>query len=192
MKRHLALALILTAPLLLQGCGEGGHKLIDPPAFVYPDQSTPKNTLLRMAAAVERRDSVVTASVYADGYEGSSSDLTDPNSTTLQFFKSDEVRAVGEMARSNSIHLIEMDLGVTAGWLQYHNVSDPVGWVTIQIPNFQIYVNDTVEGEYRTSSPTQGETHVFEFTLKPTTPDPTSPTDTTWTIIQWVESRASL
>jgi hypothetical protein len=187
------MALVLTAPLLLSGCGDDGPgKLIDPPIVVAPDRSTPKNTLLRMNFAVEHRDSVITESVYADDYQGSSIDLTDPIAATLQFTRSDEVRAVGAMATSSSIIQISMDLYSPTGWFQSHDAADPPGWVTIQIPSFNIYINDLNGGEYLARAPSNGVTQVFEYTLKPTTPDSSSPTDTTWTIVRWTESRASL
>ena len=193
MKRHLALLLILAAPLFLQGCGKDTNdKLIGPQLIVYPDRSTPKNTVLRMSMAVGNRDSVVTASVYADEYQGSSVDMTDPGSPTLEFVKSDEVRAVGTMAKSSSISSVEMEFYTPASWQELHYGADPSEWVTIQIPNFRIYVNDLTQGEYQVQAPSSGVTHIFEYTLKPTAPDPASPTDTTWTIVRWKESRIGL
>ena len=179
--------------MVLLGCGSStGRRIIDPPVFVYPDQSTPKHTVLRMAAAVVRRDSVMTDSVYADDYEGTSIDLRDPSPETLTFTKADEIGAVGAMARSSSIISVVMDLGLPAGWNEIHYASDPPGWIAVQIPAYSIYVNDTVQGEYQTQSPAPGETILFELTLKPITPAPSSPTDTTWTIVRWVESRDHL
>lgn len=186
--RLVVIALVLAAPLVVLGCGKDGPIEPEPAKpFVYSDRSTPDNTLFRMTQAVSRRDSVVTASVYADDYQGSSTDMTDPNPTTLQFNKTDEVRAVAGMASSSTITAIVMDLFPNTTWFHTHYVADPVGWITIQVPYYTIYVNDIVAGEYETRSPASGRTSVFEFTLKPTTPDATSPTDTTWTIVRWKE-----
>jgi len=193
-KRLLAIALVSTVPLLVLGCGgdtptkpRGGDRL-----FVFPDRSTPNNTILRMEIAFSARDSVVTASVYSDNYEGSSDDFTDPTAVHLTFTKADEVRVVAELARSTSIVQSNVDLGISSGWFHTHYVTDPAGWVSIQVPAFSIYVNDAARGEYATSSPSPGVTQIFEFTLEPTTPDPSSPTDTTWTIVRWVESRSHI
>lgn len=190
---RLAIVLVLAAPLLFLGCG--GDTPTKPKTsqyILYPIRSTPKNAVLYMAVAFANRDTVRTDSVYADDYEGASTDLTDLSPTTFVFFKSDEIRALGNMARSNSITLVQMDLGSPAGWLQVHNLADPPDWTTIQVPSFHIYVNDTVEGELSVRAPASGQINVFEFTLRPTTPDPTSPTDTTWAIVRWRESRAQL
>jgi len=145
-----------------------------------------------MSMAVGNRDSVVTASVYADEYQGSSIDMTDPNAVTLQFTKGDEVRVVGAMAMSSSITFVKMDLYVQASWLQTHDAGDPPGWATIQIPSYRIQINDLIEGDYLVQAPSSGISQIFEYTLKPTTPDSSSPTDTTWTIVRWTESRAQL
>jgi len=185
---HLPLALVLLAPLLLQGCGK---EIVEPepPVFTYPDRSTPKNTVMRMAAAFERRDSVVTGSVYSDTYEGSSTDNYPFPGETLTFTRADEVRTVGAMALANRVY-VDMELYSFATWRQIHYAGDPTGWVTLQIPYFRISVQDT-HGDGFNVNPTYNETWVFEFTLEPT-PDSSSPTDTTWTIVRWTESRASL
>lgn len=179
--------------MILLGCGKDAPT--KPPSqtpFVYPTRSTPENALLYMAAAFERRDSVRTDSVYADEYEGSSVDMTDPIPLVFHFPESDEVRIVSKMSQSSSISFIRVDFGSTNTWLRSHTVADPPEWVTLQIPSFIIEVHDAIEGEFRTSAPSPGVTQVFEFTLKPTTPDSTSPTDTTWVIVRWVESRSQL
>jgi len=190
-KARLATVLAVAAPLIFLGCGkdDGPIKPPTPQPIVYPDQSTPKNTVLRMSMAVANRDSVVTASVYADDYEGSSNDLDGPIPEAFTFTKADEIRVIGAMALSNSIVSVDMDLGHPATWFQHHFVSDPPDWVTIEVPGYRIYVNDVDLGEFGMQSPSAGETRIFEFRLRPTTPDSTSPTDTTWTIVRWTEIR---
>jgi len=192
-KRHLALALILTAPLLLQGCGSDTPTKPKPtPGPTYPVRSTPKSAVLYMSIAYANRDSVRTDSVYAGEYTGSSTDMTDPGSETLSFTKSDEVRHVGAMALSSDITYVVMDLNPPATWLEVPYVTDPADWVTIQIPSFRIEVLDVHGNGFLTQAPSNGETHLFEFTLKPTTPDPSSPTDTTWSVVRWTEFRSQL
>jgi hypothetical protein len=192
MMRRLVFAIALAAPLAIDGCGKDGPgKIVEPQRDLYPDRSTPTNTLIRLASAFARRDSVVTASVYADDYDGSSIDMTDPNADTLSFNRGDEVRAVGAMALSGGIYFTRMELYSQATWSQFHNVTDPPNWITIQIPHFTIEIRDASGADFTATSESPGDTWIFEFTLKPT-PDTSSPTDTTWTIARWVESRAHL
>ena len=179
-------------PLVLLGCGKDDvvTKPILPTPIVYPVRSTPENALLYMMMAFENRDSVRTDSVYAEDYVGTSLDLVDPNPETLTFTKSDEVHIVGTLARSSSIVATHV-LSIQSSWFRTNYASNPPGWATIQIPIFAVYVNDVVNGEYQMRIPLSGESWIFEFTLEPTIPDPSSPTDTTWQIVRWVESRTN-
>lgn len=189
MKRPLAIALILAlaALLLLVGCGKKNPVKVEPEKpYVYPDQSTPEKTLLRMAAAFARRDSVMTDSVYADNYEGTSTDMV-PIPTTYTFTKLDEISVVAALARSSAITFVNVDFKPPATWFKTHYVSDPPELITIQIPSFQVDVYGGFDG-FTARSPAAGETWIFEFTLRGT-PDVSSPTDTTWTIVKWVEVR---
>ena len=173
------------------GCGkkDGPLKPIPPAPIVYPDRSTPENALLYMTIAFSNRDSVRTDSIYADDYEGTSTDLIDPSQPTFVFAKSDEIKVVAAMAQSSSITYVNVDFKHPNTWASFHYATDPPEWVTIQIPNFIIEVHELTDG-FTARSPASGETWIFEFTLKPTTPDLSSPTDTTWQIVRWVESRS--
>src|SRR6202008_3783079 len=119
-------------------------------------------------------------SVYDDSYEGSSTDLTDPSSVAFTFTKADEVRIVGALALSTSILRTQINLGLAGGWIHTHYASDPPGWIAVQVPAYSIHINDLANGEYEVRSPGIGRMQTLEFTLQPTSPDPTSPTDTTW------------
>jgi len=173
------------------GCIFSPHKDDDPPppkVIVYPKLDSPKNAILFLTIAWSNRDSVMIDSVYADDYAGNSIDLTDPTPETLPFTKSDEKRAVHQMAESQSIVTVSMDFGVQGGWHEDHYASDPPDWRYVQIPAANIYVNDAVLGEYRAQYPEPGKTWIFEFKVKPVpngTPDPV------WKIVEWVESRAT-
>ena len=182
---RLGIVLVLAATFVVMGCGKDPVKPEPAKPFVYPDRSTPDNTLRRMTFAFANRDTGVTASVYADDYEGTSTDMV-YSPTTLTFTRADEVKVVEAMAGS-SITTIGCDFYSPATWVHTHYSADPVGWVTIQVPDYNIYLYDSVRGEFQTRSPSSGMIHFFEFTLKPTTPDATSPTDTTWTIVRWKE-----
>jgi hypothetical protein len=144
-----------------------------------------------MAAAFEERDSVVTDSVYDDAYQGSSTDQADPGGgTTLTFSKADEVRIVASMAGSASITFVDADLKSPNTWVRTSYASDPPDWVVLQISNWRIEVRDLARGEYAASSFDSFGGSLMEFTFKPTTPDASSPTDTTWTIIRWREVKS--
>lgn len=86
-----------------------------------------------MAAGFEMRDSVVTASVYDDAYQGSSTDNTDPGSATLTFSKADEVAVVTHMQESRSITLVDVDLSSPSTWVRSSYASDSLGWATLYL-----------------------------------------------------------
>ena len=183
------MALILAAPLFLQGCDK---KIVDPPlpqpGIAYPSRSTPKNAILYLTTAFAKRDSVRTDSIYADDYLGSSTDMTDPGSVTLTFTKGDEVRIVGRLALNQQITFVEMDFKSPDSWNETHYLNDPAEWVTVQIPHFKITVLAGSGNGIVANSDASGETWIFEFTVKPTT----GPSGTTYQIVRWVESRSQL
>lgn len=141
-----------------------------------------------MQTAWESRDSVRIDSVYAIEYQGSSLDQGDPNSGTLRYAKSDEVRVVGEMARSLEIVAVDMNLSSPSTWFFTHNASDPPGWVTVTIRFFTITVDLSNMTTHRASTADRTDLWLFDFTLKPI-PDSASPTDTTWQVVRWNEVR---
>jgi len=187
--RHFAIALVLAAPLFLEGCGDDNPTKPEPsPGIVYPIRSTPKNAVLYLAVAFANRDSVATDSVYADDYEGSSVDMLDPVAGTLTFTKADEVRAVGGLALDQHITFVEMDLKSLDSWNETHYANDPSDWVTVQIPHFKITVFASSGEGFVANSDASGETWIFEFTVKPTN----GPSGTTYQVVRWVESRTQL
>ena len=186
--KRLLLALILSAPPAMVGCGDGTPTKPKPnpnPGVVYPIRSTPKNAVLYLVVAFANRDSVATDSVYADDYEGTSTDMTDPGSVTLTFTKGDEVRAVGGLALDQHITFVEMDLKSLDSWNETHYANDPSDWVTVQIPHFKITVFASSGEGFVANSDASGETWIFEFTVKPTN----GPSGTTYQVVRWVESR---
>jgi len=189
--RHIIFALSLCLIWVLGGgCifspkRGGGTPPKDP--VVYPPLNSPKNAVWFFQTAWSARDSTMIDSVYTDDYTGTSTDLTDTSPTTLDFVKSDEVRAVGAMALSQSIVRADMDLGPRENWDETHYLGDPPDWQTVQIRDFSIYVTDVI-GEFRVKSTGSGETWVFEFTMRPDGPAG----EQVWKIVRWVENRQKI
>ena len=193
--RHFAVWLCLVG-MVGSGCifspdkGKGKDPPKDP--ITYPARNTPAGSILYLTIAWSNRDSVRIDSVYASDYEGSSVDLTDnAGSTTLVFRKSDEVHTVGALARSSEINYTNMNFNLASTWTEVQYSSDPPEWVTVQIPQFKIEVRDIHDVGYAATSPADGETWIFEFTLRPTYPNGPSALPV-WEIVRWVESRAKL
>jgi len=67
---------------------------------------------------------------------------------------------------------------------RFTDVGDPPGWATILVANPRIEIDDQPVSY---SIDPSAETMQFKFV--PTTPDSTSPTDTTWKIIRWFEAK---
>jgi len=163
--------------------------IIKPPV-VYPKRLTAKSAVKFLTIAWSERDSAQIDSVYADDYLGTSNDLDDPTAQNLSFVKSDEVHAVGAMARNPNIVSTSMDFGLSENWVEDHYVTDPPDWRYVQIQNFEIYVNaGSVEYRAKYPNPVISQTWFFEFTLRPTYPNgPTG--EPVWEIVRWTENRA--
>ncbi|MGE5179191.1 MAG: hypothetical protein ACM3PF_08885 [Bacteroidota bacterium] len=183
--RLVGFGLLALAVVAAAGCGilspkKGGG---DPPKpFEYPALTTPESTLANVGYAWERRDSSRTKQIYDDQYLGTSTDLTDVTPTTLTYYKYQEVGVVSAMQRRSEISRVTMDLKRPT-WIRLHYNSDPAGWTAIQITGVNIQVDDTQYGTQLANSST-----TFEFKFKPTV-DHTSPTDTTWQVVGWTETR---
>jgi hypothetical protein len=68
--------------------------------------------------------------------------------------------------------------------VRFRDGADPPGWATIQNPLGAVEVND---GPNTFRVDPSGITMQFKFA--PAAPDSTSPTDTTWKIVRWLEVR---
>ncbi|HEX7078514.1 MAG TPA: hypothetical protein VF363_08830 [Candidatus Eisenbacteria bacterium] len=145
---------------------------------IYPSRSTPRNALLYYKAAWENRDSTRIDTVLAEDYAGSSAD----QSETLQFSKADEIRALGGIQLSQRVTRVIVDLHDPSTWIWQYYAGDSAAWVSYSIPSPRIEVDDVVMGSLLADQST-----FMEFTFRPTTPAPASPTDTLWTIVRWRE-----
>lgn len=142
--------------------------------------STPQNLILNVKYSWERRDSVRTREIYADTYQGASTDADG----TLNFSKDQEVAAVGGLGRSQNVVAVHFTLTPSNTWTRVHYDSDPAGWTAIQLSGYTIAVDDVVHGTLMTSG--GGGADFFEFKMEPSV-DHSSPTDTTWKIVRWKE-----
>jgi len=159
-----------------------------PPPITYPTRDSPQSAIFFYQKAWVNKDSAQVAVVYADDYTGSSVDLTDPTSTTLNFVKSDEVRSVGWLALNQRIVYLDMNFYSYLNWQEIQYPDDPSDWVTLQIPHFRIEVRDVDSNSFLATNDA-GVTWIVEFTLKPVS-QPTGPP--LWEIVRWKESRENL
>ena len=89
------------------------------------------------------------------------------------------------MAKDPTLQRVEVDL-VPSQWTRSNYPNDPPDWVTIMVPAHRISISSlTIDAVIQGPS-------LMIFKLKPTTPAPNSPTDTTWTIVRWEETRLNL
>jgi hypothetical protein len=177
---------ILAATLLLSSLTscifspkQGGGPIVIPPPE-YPKLIDPVTVLDALKLAYQARDSVEIKLIYDDSYRGTSFDPKAPPPGTINLTKADEVSHVEALHRASTISSIVVTYPPVK--TRYTDLSDPPGWATIQLftPALQIEINDgtttyNLAGGY------------FEFKFIPTTPDSTSPTDTTWKIVRWGE-----
>ncbi len=152
-----------------------------PAVLAYPALTSPQAVIQAMVLAYVRRDAAETGLVYDGAYQGLSVDLTaiSPNDT-LAFTKADEVAHVAGLGRLGGGTTVSCELYPSLA--RFRDGADPPGWATIQNPLGAIEVNDGP-----TTYHVDPSTLTMEFKFAPATPDSTSPTDTTWKIVRWLE-----
>lgn len=179
--RLMWIGLLLCCSALALGCGSKKSTLMGPgPAPPYPALTSPENTLVAMIHAYSSRDTVELGKVYDDGYQGTSLDKDDWAPVALTFTKADEMHHLSTLARASSIGHISINLNPVIR--RYTDAADPAGWASLQNPLRTVEIEDagTLYSVYLSY-----ETLTYKFI--PTTPDSTSPTDTTWKIVRWSE-----
>ena len=141
------------------------------------------SALQNLVAAYQNRDSVQTDSVYANDYDGTSTDPSLPTQIPA-FSKTDEVRHVGRLKLDPNIVSVFLDLGAPNTWQVLDGyASDPVGWKIIPINNQTVRIEDISR-----ATTWQSQNQVIEYTFKPTfVPGAPAEEDTTWTVVRWTE-----
>ena len=188
-------ASVVLASVVLAGCGifdptQGGPPpKIDRP--VYAILSQPGFVLNALELAYSHRDSTGYKALYDSSYVGTSEDLNDPPGTVpISFTYADEVAHVAALERSPTITSVTFELGPETSWtrLESDDPSHPE-YAVIQIAGSNLDIQVTEGSNTLRAS---GSSEFFEFTFKPTTPAPGSPSDTLWKIVKWRESRAAV
>ena len=170
--------------LLLSGCifspkkGTGGGGT-GPPKYDIP--SDPLYVRSHLEKAYTAKDSVAYKACFDFAYFGTSQDQTIPTQSldTLTFAK--EAAHIAFLARSTTIIA---DLQLKPLIVRSTDLDNP-GWALIQNPIDRLTIYD---GQDIYDVPVGNET--IEFRFIPKTPDSSSPTDTTWKIIKWLEIRS--
>jgi hypothetical protein len=190
MRRTLATLCALLCLGLVAGCifspkTDDGGGFPPPPPPSYPILSDPYNVMVAYRTAYEARDSVEMKKIYDDTYIGTSIDQSNPgNILQFTFNKAQEVSHVGAMAKVATITSVSLQLPPSL--FRERDDADPPGWALIQLPpnTVRLQIDDG-----QTSRLIVPDKETFEFRFAPTTPDSTSPTDTTWKIVKWSELR---
>jgi len=182
-----ALAVALTLPT---GCIFSPEKGKDPPPDPRPEYEIPRfpyAVLRNLVKAYEARDSVQYKLIYDPSYEGKSTNANDPDpATQISTFRwADEVAHLAEMARSTNITDVTMELGPETAWRREQSdlVAHP-DWALIQLANFYSITIYATPANYNVSYQPGDQ---LKFYFNPTTPAPSSSTDTLWSIIYWEE-----
>ena len=169
----------------LSGCGgekttgPGPQPQPQPPMYLKP--IFPGYVLQNLALAYKHRDPAAYDTLFAEDYTGRTIDQSNPDSVKqYDFAKADEIRHIWALSRSTTITDIQLELMPTM--IRYTDAGDPPGWAVIQNPIYSLSIAD---GPSTFSIARDRET--MEFHFKPKTPDSSSPTDTTWTIVRWTE-----
>jgi len=171
------------AAAVVAGCGDDHVTRPNiPTPSPYPVLLNPYAVLDALRIAYQNKDTLEMKVLYHDQYDGTSIDNTDAVPTLLHFTKADEVAHVVALARSTAIGSITVFAAPNSQ--RYDDSADPVGWATIDNPYMTIEISDA------TATHLVDVAHIaMKFKFIPTTPAPSSSTDTTWKIIRWTEVR---
>ncbi len=102
---------------------------------------------------------------------------------TLDFLKSDEIRAIHGMNYDSTLTSVSVNFGQQGSWILDSNPLDPPGWVVVIIDNPYIRLSWAPADEVVVSPNSTSE----EFKLRPLASGP----DTTWEIVRWKEVHTS-
>jgi len=170
--------------VLFSGCifspikGKGGGP---PPPPIYKPPTSPEWVLGNLATAYQHRDPAAYDTLFDLNYTGMTIDQSNPDSVkSYNFTKADEVEHIWGLYRSTAVVQLEL----TPRLIRYTDLGDPPGWTVIQNPIDKLLISDNPDSYTITR-----DKETIEFHFKPKTPDPSSPTDTTWTIGRWTEIR---
>jgi hypothetical protein len=147
---------------------------------IYHALTSPERVLEDLKLSYEARDSVEFKLLYDINYIGTSVDQV--TQEQLTFDRDKEYAHIAALAKASTITTVIFQYSPSV--VRYTDASDPPGWATIQMPPSSVVleINDNPNSYFIVSSNEQ-----FEFKFIPTTPDSTSPTDTTWKIVRWTE-----
>lgn len=172
-------------PALMAGCGDDNTvrpQLPNPDhPLTYVVSSTPFHVLYNLQLAYTNRDSTEYGSLFDDAYAGTTIDDSDPASP-YTFSKLAERGHVSALARTTSITSIYLTFPPVL--TRETDLGDPPGWATIHMTGVRLEINDSP------ASLQVDQSESMDFKFSPTTPDSTSPTDTTWKIVRWTEFKA--
>jgi hypothetical protein len=154
-----------------------------PPAAQYPPRTTPRQAVEYLRLAWEERDSSRADTVYTDDYQGTSVDQMDPTPSTLNFAKSDEVRAVGGLQLDRKITNVSMTFQDSTQWEVVSYPGEPSDWVAVIVRNNPyIYITNSEGNDLKVEGSER-----FEFRTKPVT----TGGKTLWQIVRWTELHTS-
>jgi len=169
---------------LLAGCifsPDTGHpKGGPPPPPLYYTPSTPDTAFLNFITAYQNRDSVFYKTVYDSSYVGTSTDYSGQTAEISTFTYKTETDILSNMARSNSISSISMNLGNRSR--EASNDAAHPEYALIQVRG--AVINFYGSPGYTAA---EGPGDVLQFLFKPTSPAAASPSDTLWKIVRWTE-----
>ena len=174
------------ALLILQaGCifsPDRGKTQPPPPVSNYLPPTKPVFVLNNLIKAYADRDTTHYKDCYDLSYAGSSYDGYDQGGPVpATYTRDDEAAHIRALQRSTTIFHVSLDLPNYLGTPLDTLPGDPAGWLSMNIYNPKVQIDD----QSGSIAIVAGEVFQYKFLRK--TPDATSPTDTSWTIVRWAE-----
>jgi hypothetical protein len=146
----------------------------------YPPLASPALAVLNVKMAWDARDSTRISQIYANDYQGSSTDLATPGSGELIIAKSEEVSAVGGLRKDPDVSNVSVTFQDSTTWVQEWHLGDPPDRISVIVRNPVIYIstngglNDQIVSDSKT----------FTFKVDPVSDGSGG---VFWQIVRWIE-----
>jgi hypothetical protein len=180
---------MLAMAACLAGCGK--DRIVEPPVRhlppapspqPYPTLSEPEKVMEALRKAYPLGDTTEIKSIYDIDYQGTWFDENDRSPMIATIYRQGEIQHASYLAHHPELRVT---IATSPVLTRTSDLSEPPGWAILMNPLDSLSVTDFLGRGYTVDFAND----TMEFHFIPYTPDSSSPTDTTWKIVRWIETR---